>query len=360
MRCNQHNLTRRDFLKATTCGVIGGLAALTLPKVAKSSPLSQKPTRAALIKGDSRADNIFNALKTIEGDIKRGLARKKRVVIKPNFVGVDKQLCATHVDGVEATLEFLEPLVKDEIIIAESPAGASASEGFENYGYHRLKNKYNVKLVDLDEQPYTILHAIDDKFYPQPFRCSNLLLDPDVYVISSAVMKTHDRAVVTLSLKNIVVGAAIKDKGFRWGRRGPEKNDKPIIHGGRGNAGINYNLFMLSEKLHPDLSIIDGFQGMEGNGPIGGTPVDHKVAIASTDWVSADRIAVELMGFDIAKVGYIWFAAEAGVGQSDLNKIEILGEKVRDHIRKYRPHDRIEFQYKWKEGPRLTWPGLSA
>jgi uncharacterized protein (DUF362 family) len=360
MRANEHNLTRRDFLKTTACGVMGGLAALHLPKAAKSSPPSANPARAALIKGDSRADNIFKALKMIEPDITKGLARKKKVVIKPNFVGVDRQLCATHVDGVEATLEFLKPLVKNEILIAESPAGASASEGFENYGYHRLKKNYNVKLLDLDEQPHTILHAVDDKFYPQPFRCSKLLLDPDVYVISSAVMKTHDRAVVTLSLKNIVVGAAIKDRGFRWGRRGPAKNDKPIIHGGRGNAGINYNLFMLSEKLRPDLAIIDGFRGMEGNGPVGGTPVDHKVAIASTDWLAADRIAVELMGFDIAKVGYLWFSAQAGIGQGDLSKIEILGERVRDHIRKYRPHDRIEYQFKWKEGPQLTWPALSA
>ncbi len=360
MRRDGHSLTRRDFLRTTACGVVGGLAALNLPGAARATAASTSPTRAALIKGDSRADNIFNALKMIESDIKEGLARKKKVVIKPNFVGVDRQLCATHVDGVEAALEFLKPLVKDEIIIAESPAGAPASEGFENYDYHRLEKKYNVRLVDLDAQPYTILHAVDDRFYPRPFRCAKLLLDPDVYVISSAVMKTHDRAVVTLSLKNIVVGAALKDIGFRWGRRGNEKNDKPIIHGGRGNAGINYNLFMLSKKLHPDLAILDGFQGMEGNGPIGGTPVDHRVAVASTDWLAADRIALELMGFDLAKVGYIWFAAQAGIGQGDLGKIDILGEEVQDHIRKYRPHDRVENQYKWKEGPELSWPALSA
>jgi uncharacterized protein (DUF362 family) len=360
MRGTQHNLSRRDFLKAAACGLASGFVVVSFPRVARPAAPPVNSIRAALTQGDSRADNIFKALKMIEGDIKKSLSRKKRVVIKPNFVAVDRQLCATHVDGVEATLEFLKPLVKEEIIIAESPGGAPASEGFENYGYHRLEKKYNVRLVDLDEQPYTILHAIDDKYYPQPFRCATLLLDPDVFVISSAVMKTHDRAVVTLSLKNIVVGAAIKDKGFRWGRRGTERNDKPIIHGGRADAGIHYNLFMLSEKLHPDLSIIDGFLGMEGNGPMGGDPVDHKVAIASTDWVAADRIAVELMGFDFAKVGYLWFAIQAGIGQGDLSKIEILGERVQDHIRKYRPHDRIEQQYKWKEGPQLTWPARSA
>lgn len=122
-------------------------------------------------------------------------------------------------------------------------------------------------------------------------RVSRLLLDRDVFVISSAVMKTHDRAVATLSLKNIVVGAAIKDRGTRWGQRGTgKKNDKWIIHGGPSNEGINFNLFILAQKLHPHLAAIDGFQGMEGNGPMRGTPVDHKVAIASPDWLAADRI----------------------------------------------------------------------
>jgi uncharacterized protein (DUF362 family) len=360
MKCSQHAFTRRDFLRTTACGVIGGFLSFNLSNATKAAAASGATTRAALVTGDSRPDNIFKALKLIEADIKKGLVGKKLVVIKPNFVGVDRQLCATHVETTEAILEFLKPLVKEQVLIAESPAGAPAAEGFDNYGYLRLPKKYNVKLVDLDTEPFTILHAVDDKFHPQPFRCANLLLDRDVYVISPAAMKTHDRAVVTLSLKNIVVGAALKDKGFRWGRRGPEKNDKPIIHGGRGDAGIHYNLFTLSSKLRPDLAIVDGFEAMEGNGPIGGTPVHHKIAVASADWVAADRIATELMGFDFAQVGYIWFSAQAGIGEGDLSKIEILGERVADHIRKYRPHDRIQFQYKWKEGPQLTWPSASA
>jgi len=357
MKCVTDNLTRRDFLKATACGVVGGLAALHLPRWVAAEPSMASQSSAALIKGESRADNVFKALKLIENDIKKGLAKKKRVLIKPNFVGVDRQLCATHVDGVEATLEFLKPLVKDEIIIAESPGWAPTAEGFENYGYYRLKNRYNVRFLDLDEEPFTTGYVVDERFYPRPVRFSQLLLDPDTYVISSAVMKTHDRAVVTLSLKNIVVGAALKDKGFRWGPAGAgKKNDKWILHGGPSNEGIHYNLFSFAQKLHPDLSIIDGFQAMEGNGPLGGTPVDHKVAIASTDWLAADRIAVELMGFDFAKIGYLWFSAQAELGQGDLTKIEVLGEKVADHIRKYRPHDRVQDQYRWKEGPQVTWP----
>lgn len=93
--------------------------------------------------------------------------------------------------------------------------------------------------------------------------------------------------------------------------------------------------------------MLDGFQGMEHNGPVSGTPVDHKVAVVSTDWLAADRVATELMGFDFNKIGYLSFAAKAGLGEGDLSRMAIIGEKVTDHIRQYRPHDRVEEQYKW-------------
>ena len=109
----------------------------------------------------------------------------------------------------------------------------------------------------------------------------------------------------TPSLKNIIVGAPVKDLGFRFGSgaKPGAKSDKPIVHGNSTRA-INYKLFDLSRRLHPHLAVIDGYDGMEGNGPVGGTLVEHRVCVVSPDWLAADRVAVELMGIDYAKVGY--------------------------------------------------------
>jgi uncharacterized protein (DUF362 family) len=52
----------------------------------------------------------------------------------------------------------------------------------------------------------------------------------------------------------------------------------------------------LARRLHPDLAVIDGFTGMEGNGPTLGTPVDHRVCVVSRDWLAADSVGIELMG----------------------------------------------------------------
>jgi len=346
MPADRGHVTRRRFLGTAAWAVLGSLAVPHRLRGAPDLPHTHA-TQAALIAGETRADNVHQALRLIEKEIQRGLAHKKRIVIKPNLVVAHKQLAATHVECMEAILDFLTPLHRKEILVAESPAGVPVTQCYENYGFYRLQDKYKVKLLNIDEEPTAIKYVVDHRFRPQPVRIARLLLDPDTYIISSAVMKTHDRALVTLSLKNVVVGSAMKDPTFRWGKDSKGKNDKHLIHGGPNNEGIHYNLFQLGKRLHPDLSVIDGFEGMEHNGPAAGTPVDHKIAIASTDWLAADRIGVELMGFDFDKVGYLKFSADAHIGESDLDKMEILGEKVTDHIRRYRPHDSIEEQYKW-------------
>ncbi|MCP5515692.1 MAG: DUF362 domain-containing protein, partial [Verrucomicrobiales bacterium] len=111
--------------------------------------------------------------------------------------------------------------------------------------------------------------------------------------------------------------------------------------------GINYNLYALSRQLRPDLSVLDGVEGMEGNGPVGGTPVDHRVGVVSLDWLAADRVGVELMGIDFAKMGYLNFCADAGMGCADLARMEILGPEIRDHVKPYRLHRNIEEQLIW-------------
>jgi uncharacterized protein (DUF362 family) len=193
------------------------------------------------------------------------------------------------------------------------------------------------------------MYVFDEKdFKPHAVRVSGVLLDKDSYIVSVARMKTHDRVVATLSLKNIVLGAPIKDIGFSWSpsRKPGTVNDKPIVHGS-GYRGLNYNLYALSGQLHPHLAVIDGFEGMEGNGPNRGTPVDHRVCVASLDWLAADRVGIELMGIDFAKVGYLNYCAQTGRGTADLSKINVIGEQLAYHIKPYKLSDNIEKQLVW-------------
>jgi uncharacterized protein (DUF362 family) len=347
--------SRRLFLKAS---IAGGLAAAGSARLSSAAALAEEvrdksPSRVALTTGNDRAANTFQGLKPFQREIARAIGNR-RVVIKPNNVAIDIPLSATHADSLEGILEFLKSIGKlDGTVIAESAAPGATLEGFANYGYPRLAAKYGVKLLDLDEQPHEVVHVFDERdFRPHPVRMSQLLLDRNSFLISAARLKTHDLVVATLSLKNIIFGAPIKDSGFGSGKRGKSgvQSDKPIAHGG-GIRGINYNLFALAQRLHPHLAVIDGYEGMEGYGPTQGTAVEHRVCIVGTDWLAADRVAVELMGIDFAKIGYLNYCAQAGLGEGDLKKVEILGEPLARHVKKYKLAPNIDQQMIWMKPP---------
>ena len=345
-----NKIDRRSFLKTS---VIAGAATSLIGPFDIFNPtvnqLQSSLPGVAITTGDNRADLAFRALQPFSKQIKQAIGNK-RVVLKPNNVSTEVPLCATHTETMEGILEFLKSIKKlDNVIIAESAANAPTFEGFSNYGYFSLEKKYPVKFVDLDSEGSELLYVFDQNdFRPHAVRFSSIILSPGSYVISCARMKTHNLAVATLSLKNIVFGAPVKDIGFRLDKntKSGTKSDKPTIHGS-GPRGINYNLYSLAARVHPDLAVIDGFEGMEGNGPRLGTPVDHRVCVASTDWFAADRVAVELMGIDFGMVGYLNYCAQTGLGNPDLSKIEIFGERISDHIIKYKLHDNIEQQLIW-------------
>jgi uncharacterized protein (DUF362 family) len=350
----KHNMSmnRRNFIRTTLAGGVAASFISPFGNLAPGyTPVTNMSSTVGLTTGDHRADLAFRALQPFSRQVKMAIG-KRRVILKPNNVSINIPLASTHADTLEGILEFLKSIGKlDNTVIAESAANGPTFEGFSNLGYNRLAEKYKVKLVDLDQEVFEMIHVFDEKdFRPHPVRMSKMLLSPDSYIISAARMKTHDRVLATLSLKNIVFGAPIKDVGFAYGpnRKEGTKIDKPIVHGS-GFRAINFNLYSLAKQLHPHLAVIDGFEGMEGQGPNNGTPVNHRVCVAGTDWLAADRVGIELMGIDFAKVGYLNFCADAGLGVADLSKIEVIGERIADHIKPYQLSKNIDSQLIWRE-----------
>ena len=350
---------RRSFIKTS---VLGGLS-LKLTGAgdffSHSSYLAENGTKVSITTGSDRADMAFRALLPFSEQIKRDIG-DRRVVLKVNNVLIYVPLAATHVDTLEGILEFLKSINKHRtVIIAESSASDSTLSGFENYGYYKLLSKYPVKLVDLDNEGFDMMHVADERdFRPHMIKVSGIITDTNSYIVSVARMKTHNTVGASLSLKNIVFGSPIKDKGFtlynedkRFSELAKESKQgsvsyKRLLHGG-GFHAVNYNLATLAQKLHPDLALIDGMQGMEGNGPTLGSAIDHKVCVASRDWLAADRVGVELMGIDFSKIGYLNYCKQMNLGNADLESIEIIGENLKDHIKTYKLPDNFEKQIVW-------------
>ncbi len=350
---------RRSFIRTSLmAGTAIGFRNF-IPETLPEMQEKDQGTCVSLTSGEDRADMVFRALRPFSEQIKNAIGNRL-VVLKPNNVLIYVPLASTHVETLEGILEFLKSIKKtDNVIIAESTASGSTLEGFDNYGYSILVYKYGVKLVDLDNEQYEYMYVTDQKDYrPHPIKVSKIITDKDSYVVSVARMKTHNTVVATLSLKNIILGSPIKDKGFTLYNEdirfsGKAKESRPgsvsykrFIHGS-GFHAINYNMAMMAQRLHPDLAVIDGHTGMEHNGPTQGTPVDHRVCVVSPDWLAADRVGVELMGIDFSKIGYLNHCALMGLGNADPDKIRIIGEKIKDHIVHYALPDNYEKQTAW-------------
>lgn len=344
--------SRRDMMKALGIGLAGAAAAPVIDQNALASKTAPapiyrsrggrslyqhpaEPSSAALIKGNDRSENIYKALKLIEDQVLSGI-KGKQILIKPNFVQTSNQLAATHVDAIRGILEFLRPHYKKEILIGEAAATKEGTiVGYKNYGYYDLVQKYKVKLVDLNLGGYEYRYTMGAGNAPIPIRICAPFLDPNLFIISTAIMKTHGFASVTLSLKNVLLGAPINDY---------KTSDKPHMHmgpHGEPNDIIHFNMFHMAQHVFPDLSVIDGFTGMEGDGPSRGTPVDSRIAVASIDPLAADVLSARLMGFNSKKILYLSAMTEAGMGQGDLEKITVLGNRME------------ECSYRFKNSPLL-------
>lgn len=372
---------RRDVLKTLSLGALAyGFAGCTasVTKTANNGTSANvytghgkkatfekvlTPSNVSLIKGNDARANTFNALKNIENEIMSGLEGKKRILIKVNFVVVTNPLCATNVEAVRGILDFIKPRFKGPIEIGEATvsgakgsgiAGQGTMAGFKDYGYLPLEKEYGVKLVDLNLEPHQMLYIFNTNGNkPQPIRVISRFLDRDQYLISAGKMKTHNCVLVTLSLKNILMGAPKNDYATQ--------NDKFLMHSFAPlnlnvrdpnfkmvlakDMVLHYNLFQMSQSTYPDLGIVDAFEAMEGDGPIDGTPVEAHLALASVDPLALDFIGTKIMGFNPNDVLYLQSMYEAGMGQGDFEKINVIGAKVNDCLFKFKPNSMLVEPY---------------
>ena len=135
-------------------------------------------------------------------------------------------------------------------------------------------------------------------------------------------MKTHHWAGVTLSLKNLF--GTLPGRVYGW--------PKNILHW----EGIEQSILDIAGAVRPDYAIVDGIVGMEGNGPISGTPVAAGVLVFGDDPVATDAVTATMMGFDPRQVGYL---AEAGrfLGQVELDEIDQRGEPFERFAHPFEP-----------------------
>ncbi|HLC39151.1 MAG TPA: DUF362 domain-containing protein [Patescibacteria group bacterium] len=290
-------------------------------------------SKVGISRGSNRQDNILAALKPLADDLREKIARKRRVVIKPNLGFIKHNLANTQAEAVEAVLMFLRQFYSKKIIIAESTTVGETDRAYFEYDYEDLADKYNVELRDLNDDDFVDFKIYDGRLSPKSEIGLAKTLAKSDFIISVCPMKTHDSVIVTLGIKNVAVGAI-------------RRKDRSKLHA--GPKAINLSIAKIAKKVWPSLSVLDGFWGMEGNGPVEGEKVEFKTAIASLDAMAADVMGTILMGYNPQEIGYLSELANQKMGTADPLKMIIMGGNWRTMVRKFKPHESYQQQLKWQ------------
>jgi uncharacterized protein (DUF362 family) len=329
----------------------------------------------ALAREESRFRGVSAALDAISGQV--SLEGAGCVLIKPNLVSVTNQAASTHVDAVRAVVEFVRARYDGPIVVGEGAALSPTREGFRRFGYESLADEYGVELVDLNADDTVPVQICDRRLHSRTVRLARTAAEAGVYRISVGLPKTHDLVVVTLAIKNMVMGSLVNSRTIRSGggapglaRRlsrllpewlwysplaewakgtllgGPKGSSKMAMH--QGLRALNLNLALVAARVWPHLAVIDGWQGMEGRGPSRGDPLEWGVALASTDSLAADVFAAHLMGFDPKRVGYLQYCRQMRLGVGTLDRIDVVGGVVLDQAQcSFEPHPIFRRQLQW-------------
>jgi uncharacterized protein (DUF362 family) len=83
------------------------------------------------------------------------------------------------------------------------------------------------------------------------------------------------------------------------------------------------------------INVVDGLVGSEVS-EIYGSPVEMNLVIAGRDMVAVDTVGAMVMGVDPNRVRYLKLAGAEGLGVSNLDDIEILGEDIEQVKRRFR------------------------
>lgn len=252
---------------------------------------------------------VGNGLHAIGADV-----RGARVVLKPNLVEFDEST-AINTDPrlVAAAVVALRRMGAADVVVGEGPGHRRDTQYVvTTSGLLEALDAVDARFVDLNTDAVgrvalrSHYSAFGELWLPRT------IADADV-VISMPKMKTHHWAGLTLSLKNCF--GCVPGRVYGW--------PKNALHW----AGIEQSILDVAAAVRPDYAIVDGIVGMEGNGPISGTPIAANVLVFGDDPVATDVIGARVMGFDPGKVAYLSEAARF-LGQGDMERIRTEGEDV--------------------------------
>jgi uncharacterized protein (DUF362 family) len=305
---SSYNFTRRDFIPIAGASLLAGYAGFegAQPK----SIARPESSSVTIVKASSYSDDLVKRM--IEGVRTCGLdVRGLKVLLKPNLVEFDPATCInTEVSMVAAALEVFHTLGAAEVVIGEGPGHRRDTYALAEMARYRTEIPgFDAVFVDLNRDDVSPVQGFADR---GEIYLPNSALRADL-IVSLAKMKTHHWAGATLSMKNFF--GLVPGSVYGW-----PKNE---LH----HVGIDNSIVELSRIFRRSFAIVDGIIGMEGNGPIQGTPKPAGVMVMGSDLAAVDATCCRIMGLDPVGLEYLRMASES-LGVIDEKRIQQRGETI--------------------------------
>jgi uncharacterized protein (DUF362 family) len=308
-----HGWTRREFLYALAGGIV--LASGITAGGRYLRPRLQSETFVARM--NEYGGNLSGLI--VAGARELGLSpdeiRGKRILLKPNLVETSQGAphINTHPLVLRGAIEAFLQLGAATVMVAEGPGHRRDTLAvYEESGLADVLTEDRIQFHDLNYiTGYTVknlggqssLHTLT---FPSLFR------EVD-WIVSVAKMKTHHWAGATLSMKNLF--GVMPGIYYGW--------PKNVLH----HAGIENSILDINATLKPHFAIVDGIVGMEGDGPIMGTPKKAGVVVMGRNLAAVDATCCRIMGIDPRKVSYL-SRADNWLGPIQESSIRQRGESI--------------------------------
>ncbi|HTT63127.1 MAG TPA: DUF362 domain-containing protein [Bryobacteraceae bacterium] len=298
-------LSRRELLAGAAGAALAGCGI-------QQRPLT--PSRVAIVKApvyDQRVYGIMQRmLRGLLGDV-----RGKRILLKPNLVEFEPGTCInTHPIVVHAAFEAFRSLGAASVQIAEGPGHRrNTLDLADAAGYFQTVPHFEANFVDLNLDEVTRVQPVQQFSRIKKLYLPNTALGADL-LVSVAKMKTHHWAGATLSMKNLF--GTVPSGIYGW--------PKNVLHW----SGIDESIADLHLAFRNHFAIVDGIVGMEGNGPIQGTPKASGVLVAGADPAAVDATCCRIMKINPFQVQYLRLVSgERGTQIAERN-IRQVGESI--------------------------------
>ena len=241
--------------------------------------------------------------------------KDKRIVLKPNLVEYHRdKVINTNPQVVSAVIELCKREGAAEIIVAEGPGHWRNAEYLvAESGLGDVLERQKVAFVDINHDEPIKTPNMGQLTGLEYLYLSRTLEKADV-VISLPKLKTHHWAGATLALKNLF--GTLPGTYYGW-----PKNE---LHW----RGIHNSIVDIALTRTPELAIVDGIIGMEGDGPLNGTAKPFGALIMGHDLVAVDATCCRLMMLDPDKIGYLVLGAMKKLGRMREAEIPQLGESI--------------------------------